>query len=197
MKKANAGLMLASEVAKSKGGQKIIDSTASNVSNSMQTANRIQSVIGWTITALVLAGGGYLIYRFLIKPSITNKENNGENRASIKEGELVLKEYDKLGLNVDPTKNYKSIADTIQSAMNGWSEDDPKVGEQLMLLSNDAEWEALKIAWGGVDGKRHIDGGWLGGGDYSLTSAITTYLDDPYKRAVNSNFASKNMKTRI
>lgn len=197
MKKANAGLMLASEVAKSKGGQKIIDSTASNVSNSMQTANRIQSVIGWTITALVLAGGGYLIYRFLIKPSITNKENNGENRASIKEGELVLKEYDKLGLNVDPTKNYKSIADTIQSAMNGWSEDDPKVGEQLMLLSNDAEWEALKIAWGGVDGKRHIDGGWIGGGDYSLTSAITTYLDDPYKRAVNSNFASKNMKTRI
>jgi hypothetical protein len=197
MEKANAGLMLASEVAKTKGGKKIIDSGATSVSNTLQTANRVQAVIGWTITALVLAGGGFLIWRFLIKPSMNNSQNNGENRASIKEGELVLKEYDKLGLNVDPTKNYKSMADTIQSAMNGWSEDDPKVGEQLMLLGNDAEWEALKIAWGGVDGKRHIDGGWIGGGDYSLTSAITTYLDDTYKRAVNSNFASKNMKTRI
>lgn len=197
MKKASAGAMVASEVAKTKGGQKIIDSTASSVSNTMQTANRVQSVIGWTITALVLAGGGYLIWRFLIKPSIVGAESAGESRATIKEGELVLKEYDKLGLNVDPTKNYKGIADTIQSAMNGWSEDDPKVADQLMLLSNDAEWEALKIAWGGVDGKRNIEGGWFGGGDYTLTSAITTYLDDPYKRAVNSNWASKNMKSRV
>lgn len=197
MKKASAGLMVASEVAKTKGGQKAIDSTASTISSTAKNVDRVQSVLGWTITALILAGGGYLIYRFLIKPAIVGAESSGESRATIKEGELVLKEYEKLGLNVDPTKNYKGIADTIQSAFNGWSEDDPKVAEQLMLVGNDAEWEALKIAWGGVDGKRHIDGGWLGGGDYTLTSAITTYLDDINKRGVNANWASKNMKSRV
>lgn len=197
MKKASAGLMVASEVAKSKAGQKAIETGSSNINQSLQTANRVQSVIGWTITALVLAGGGYLIWRLLIKPTLDKAETNQENRASIKEAELVLKEYDKLGLNVDPLKDYKKIADTIQSAFNGWTEDDEKVAEQLMLISNDAEYEALRIAWGGVDGTRPIKGGLFGGGDYSFTSAIQTYLDDPQKRQVNMNYSSKNMKTRV
>ena len=48
--------------------------------------------------------------------------------------------------------------------MNGWSEDDDKVAQQLMLLNNDAEWESLRVAWGGVDGTRKIEGGLFGGG---------------------------------
>lgn len=197
MKKASAGLMVAGEAVKSKAGQQAIQSASSNVNQSLQTANRVQSIIGWTITALVLAGGGYLIWRFLVKPTLDKAENNQENRASIKEAELVLKEYDKLGLNVDQTKDYKRIADTIQSAFNGWTEDDDKVAEQLMIIGNDAEFEALRIAWGGVDGSRPISGGLFGGGSYTLTSAIQTYLDDPNKRQVNMNYSSKNMKTRI
>ena len=110
MKKASAGIMVASEVAKSKAGQKAIETTSSNVNQSLQTANRVQAVIGWTITALVLAGGGYLIWRLLIKPTLDKAESNQENRASVKEAELVLKEYDKLGLKVDPLKDYYSIS---------------------------------------------------------------------------------------
>ena len=190
MKKASAGLMVANEVAKTKGGQEAISGT-------MQTANRVQSVIGWTITALVLAGGGYLIWRFLVKPTLDKAENAQEDRASIKEAELVLKEYEKLGLNVDQLKDYKRMADAIQEALNGFTEDDDAVANQLMLVSNDAEYEALRIAWGGVDGSRPISGGFLGGGSFTLTSAIQKYLDDSNKRQVNMNYASKNMKTRI
>ena len=190
MKKAMAGALVASEVAKTKQGQKAIG-------QSLDTANRTASVIGWTITALVLAGGGYLIWRLLIKPSLDNAERNQEDRASIKEAQLVLGELERVGVKADPLKDYKLIADTIQSALNGWSEDDDKVAQQLMLLNNDAEWESLRVAWGGVDGTRKIEGGLFGGGDYNLASAIQTYLDDSNKQQVNMNFGSKNMRTRI
>lgn len=196
MRKASAGLMVASEVAKTKGGQKVIDSGATSVSSTLQTANRVQSVIGWTITALVLAGGGYLIWRFVIRPTLDSAENKQEDRASIKEAELVLKEYDKLGLKVDPLKDYKRIADSIQEAMSGFTEDDDAIARQLMLISNDAEFEALRVAWGGVDGSRPISGG-FGGGSFTLTSAIQKYLDDSNKQQVNMNYSSKNMKTRV
>ena len=196
MKKASAGLMVAGEVAKTKAGQQAIQNTSSNVNQTFQTANRVQSVIGWTITALVLAGGGYLIWRFLVKPTLDKAENAQEDRASIKEAELVLKEYDKLGLKVDPLKDYKRIADAIQEALSGFTEDDDAVARQLMLISNDAEYEALRIAWGGVDGSRPISGG-FGGGSFTLTSAIQKYLDDSNKQQVNMNYASKNMKTRL
>jgi hypothetical protein len=190
MKKANAGLLVASEVAKTKGGQEAISGT-------MQTANRVQSVLGWTITLLIVAGGGYLIWRLAIKPALDKAESNQEDRASIKEAELVLKELEKVGIKADPLKDYKGIADTINTALNGWSEDDDKVSEQLMRISNDAEWESLRVAWGGVDGNRPITGGFTGGGSYTLLSAIQTYLDDSNKRQVNLNYSSKNMKTRV
>jgi hypothetical protein len=190
MKKANAGLMVASEVAKTKGGQEAISGT-------MQTANRVQSVLGWTITALIVAGGAYLIWKLAIKPTLDKAEDNQESRASIKEAELVLKELERVGIKADPLKDYKSYADTIQSAMSGWTEDDDKIAQTLMLIGNDAEFESLRVAWGGVDGTRPIAGGFTGGGSYTLTSAIQTYLDDSNKQQVNMNYGSKNMKTRV
>jgi hypothetical protein len=81
--------------------------------------------------------------------------------------------------------------------MNGWTEDDEKIAQILMNISNDAEWESLRVAWGGVDGTRKIEGGWSGGGTYNLASAIQTYLDDAQKRQVNMNYSSKNMKIRV
>jgi len=138
-----------------------------------------------------------LIWRFFIKPTKEAKEQNQENRASIKEAQLVLGELDKVGIRADPLKDYKGIADTINSAMNGWSEDDDKVAQQLMIIGNDAEWESLRTAWGGVDGTRKIEGGFTGGGNYTLVSAIQTYLDDSNKQQVNMNYASKGMKTRV
>jgi hypothetical protein len=189
MKKANAGLMVANEVSKTKGGQEAISGT-------MTSVNRVQSVIGWTITALVLAGGGFLIWRFLIKPAIQKGESDAEKRASIKESELVLKEYDKLGLNVDPTKNYKGIADAIQSALSGTGEDEEAVYSQIRLISNDAEWEALKIAWAGVDGSRPVEGTFTTT-SYSLTGALIGLFNESERNVVNQIFASKNMKSRI
>lgn len=196
MKKANAGAMVASEVAKTKGGQKIINQTATNLSSGMQTANRIQSVIGWTITALILAGGGFLVWRLVIKPALQKGESDAEKRASVKEGELVLKEYEKLGLNVDPSKNYKGIADAIQSALSGSTEDEEAVYSQIRLISNDAEWEALKIAWAGVDGTRPVEGT-FSSTNYSLVGALIALFNTSERNVVNQIFASKNMKTRI
>jgi hypothetical protein len=196
MKKASAGAMVASEVAKTKGGQKIIDSTASSVGNTMQTANRVQSVLGWTITALILAGGGFLIWRLVIKPAIDKAESSGEQRADVKEGELLLKEYDRLGLKVDPLKNYKGIADGISNALNGGTENEDAVYAQVRLISNDAEWEALKIAWGGVDGTRPVSGVFTST-NYTLVGALVTLLNTSERDIINQIFASKNMKTRI
>jgi hypothetical protein len=189
MKKANAGLMVASEVAKTKGGQEAI-------SGSMQTANRVQSVLGWTITALILAGGGFLIWRLVIKPAIDKAESSGEQRADVKEGELLLKEYDRLGLKVDPLKNYKGIADAISNALNGATENEDAVYAQVRLISNDAEWEALKIAWGGVDGTRPVAGVFTST-NYTLVGALVTLLETSERDIINQIFASKNMKTRI
>jgi hypothetical protein len=190
MKKASAGLMVASQVANSKAGQKAIATTTE------QTA-KVGKIIGWTFASLLVVGAGFLIYKLIIKPVLNKAEQGGEDRATIKEGELVLKEYDKLGLNVDPTKNYKGMADTIQGALNGWSEDEEAVYSQLRLLSNDAEWEALKIAWAGVDGTRPISGGWMGGGSYSLPQALVTLMNADERNVINGIFASKNMKSRI
>jgi hypothetical protein len=190
MKKASAGLMVASQVANSKAGQKAIASTT-------ESATKVGKIIGWAFASVLIVGAGLLVYKFLVKPALDKAEQGGEDRANIKEGELVLKEYDKLGLNVDPTKNYKGMADAIQGALNGWSEDEEAVYSQMRLLSNDAEWEALKIAWAGVDGTRPISGGWVGGGNYSLTQALITYLDATERNVVNSIFAGKNMKSRI
>jgi hypothetical protein len=189
MKKANAGLMVASEVAKTKGGQEAI-------SGSMQTANRVQSVLGWTITALILAGGGYLIWRFVIKPIADKTENQGEQRADVKEGELLLKEYDRLGLRVDPLKNYKGIADAIQNALSGSTENEDAVYNQIRLINNDAEWEALKIAWAGVDGSRPVQGT-FSSTDYTLVGALIGLFNESERNIVNQIFAMKNMKTRI
>lgn len=196
MKKANAGLMVASEVAKTKAGKQSLESGASNVSNTMQTANRIQSVLGWTITALILAGGGFLIWRLVIKPAIDKAESSGEQRADVKEGELLLKEYDRLGLKVDPLKNYKGIADGISNALNGGTENEDAVYAQVRLISNDAEWEALKIAWGGVDGTRPVSGVFTST-NYTLVGALVTLLNSTERDIINQIFASKNMKTRI
>ena len=190
MKKASAGLMVASQVANSKAGQKAISETT-------EGAVKVGKIIGWTFASLLIVGTGFLLYKFLVKPALNKAEQGGEDRANVKEGELVLKEYDKLGLNVDPTKNYKGIAEAIQGALNGWSEDEEAVYSQMRLLSNDAEWEALKIAWAGVDGTRPISGGWMGGGNYSLTQALITFLDATERNVINSIFASKNMKSRI
>jgi hypothetical protein len=189
MKKANAGLIVASEVAKTKGGQEAISGT-------MTSVNRVQSVIGWTITALVLAGGGFLIWRFLIKPAIDKSETKGEQRADVKEGELLLKEYEKLGLRVNPLKNYKGIADAIQNALSGSTEDEEAVYSQLRNIDNDAEWEALKIAWAGVDGSRPVEGTFTTT-NYTLVGALIGLFNTSERNVVNQIFSMKNMKTRI
>jgi hypothetical protein len=189
MKKASAGLVVASEVAKTKGGQEAISGT-------MQTANRVQSVLGWTITALILAGGGFVIWKFILKPLIDKGEISGEERAAVKEGELVLKEFDKLGLRVDQTKNYKGIADAIHNALKGYTEDEDAVYAQIRLISNDAEWEALEVSWAGTDGSRPISSG-FSSSDYTLVGALIKFFDTRERNIVNQIFASKNMKTRI
>lgn len=168
----------------------------SNMNNAMQTANRVQSVLGWTITALILAGGGYLIWRFAIKPAIDKAETSNEQRADVKESELVLKEYERLGLRVDPTKNYKGIADAIQNALSGYSENEEAVYAQIRLISNDAEWEALKIAWAGVDGSRPVEGAFTST-NYTLVGALIGLFNPFERNVVNQIFSTKNMNTRI
>lgn len=189
MKKASAGLIVASKVAESEQGKQTMN-------NTLQTANRVQSILGWTITALIFAGGAYILWRFVVKPAIDKGETKGEERADVKEGELLLKEYEQLGLRVDPTKNYKGIADAIHNALKGYTEDEDAVYAQIRLISNDAEWEALKIAWAGVDGSRPISGG-FSSTDYTLVGALIGLFDTRERNIVNMIFASKNMRTRI
>jgi hypothetical protein len=166
------------------------------ISGTLTSVNRVQSVIGWTITALVLAGGGFLIWRFLIKPAIDKSETKGEQRADVKEGELLLKEYEKLGLRVNPLKNYKGIADAIQNALSGSTEDEEAVYTQLRNIDNDAEWEALKIAWAGVDGSRPVEGTFTTS-NYTLVGALIGLFNTSERNVVNQIFSMKNMKTRI
>jgi len=166
------------------------------ISNTMTSVNRVQSILGWTITALILAGGGYLIWRFAIKPAIDKSETKGEQRADVKEGELLLKEYERLGLRVNPLKNYKGIADAIQNALSGSTEDEEAVYTQLRNIDNDAEWEALKIAWAGVDGSRPVEGTFTTT-NYTLVGALIGLFNTSERNVVNQIFSMKNMKTRI
>lgn len=190
MKKANAGLMVASQVANSKAGQKAIATTTE------QTA-KVGKIIGWTLASILVVGAGFLIYKLIIKPVLSKVEEGSEDRASIKETKLVLGELDDIGIRADLTKNFKQMADAIQSALSGWTEDEEAVYTQIRLINNEAEWESLKAAWGGTDGHRDIKGGWMGGGSYDLTSALVTFLNNDERNVINGIFASKNMRTRI
>ena len=80
--------------------------------------------------------------------------------------------------------------------MNGGTENEDAVYAQVRLISNDAEWEALKIAWGGVDGTRPVSGVFTST-NYTLVGALVTLLNTTERDIINQIFASKNMKTRI
>jgi hypothetical protein len=190
MKKAMAGAAIAAgEIAKTKAGQK----TISQVGDSTARASKI---IGWSIIGLVSIAGAFLLYKVISKAIQKGKENADE-RAAVKEEQLVLQELDKEGIKPTPNLNEKDIANAIQAALGGCDEDEEAVYTQMRRLNNDADWAALKTAWGGEDGKRMIADCFYGGTEYPLTEALVNLFSQAERDVINQIFASKGMKSRI
>lgn len=189
MKKAMAGALIAGEVAKSKAGQKVITQAS-------DTSAKVTKVIGWTIFGLVALGGAFLLYKVISK-AIAKGQDNADERAAIKEGQIVLKELEKQGIKTTPNLNEKDIANAIQAALGGCDEDEEAVYTQMRRLNNDADWAALKTAWGGENGRRMVEGCVFGGTEYPLTEALVTLFNQEERDVINKIFADKGMKSRI
>ncbi len=189
MKKAMAGALIAGEVAKSKAGQKVITQAS-------DTSVKVTKVIGWTIFGLVALGGAFLLYKVISK-AIAKGQDNADERAAIKEEQLVLKELEKEGIKTTPNLNEKDIANAIQAALSGCDEDEEAVYTQIRRLNNDADWAALKTAWGGENGTRMIEGCVYGGTEYPLIEALVTLFNQAERDVINKIFADKGMKARI
>jgi hypothetical protein len=189
MKKAMAGAMVAGELAKSKAGQKAISQVG-------DTTARASKIIGWTFIGLVGLTGAYLLYKVISK-AIKKGQENADERAAIKEEQQVLSELEQGGIQVTPTLNFKDIANAIQAALGGCTEDEEAVYTQMRRLNNDADWGALKTAWGGENGKRMVEGCFYGGTEYPLTEALISLFSQSERDVINQIFANKGMKSRI
>jgi hypothetical protein len=190
MKKAMAGAALAAgEVIKTPAGQKVI----SQVGDSTARASRI---IGWTFIGLIGITGAYLLYKVISK-AISKSQDNADDRAATKEEQLVLQELDKQGIKPTPNLNEKDIANAIQAALSGCTEDEEAVYTQMRRLNNDADWGALKTAWGGENGRRMVAGCAFGGTEYPLTEALVNLMSQGERDVINQIWASKGMKSRI
>jgi len=190
MKKAMAGAALAAgEVIKTPAGQKVI----SQVGDSTARASKI---IGWTFVGLVGLAGAYLLYKVISK-AISKSQDNADDRAAIKEEQLVLQELDKQGIRPTPNLNEKDIANAIQAALSGCTEDEEAVYTQMRRLNNDADWGALKTAWGSENGKRMVEGCLYGGTEYPLSEALVGLMSQSERDVINQIFVSKGMKSRI
>jgi hypothetical protein len=189
MKKAMAGAMVAGELAKSPAGQKAI-------SQSTDSVTRATRVIGWTFIGLIAIGGAYLLYKVISK-AIQKGQENADERAAIKEEQQVLSNLEQGGVQVTQTLNFKDMANAIQSALGGCSEDEEAVYTQIRRLNNDADWGALKTAWGGENGRRLVADCFYGGTEYPLTEALVSLFSQGERDVINQIFASKGMKSRI
>jgi hypothetical protein len=189
MKKAMAGAMVAGELAKTPAGQKTISQVG-------DTTARASKIIGWTFIGLIGIAGAYLLYKVISK-AISKAQDSADDRAAIKEEQLVLQELDKQGIKPSPNLNEKDIANALQAALGGCSEDEEAVYTQMRRLNNDADWAALKTSWGGENGKRMVAGCLYGGTEYPLTEALVNLMSQGERDVINQIFASKGMKSRI
>ena len=185
-----AGAALAAgELAKTPAGQKAI-------SQGLDTTSKVSRIVGWTFVGLFGLAGAYLLYKVISK-AISKSQDNADDRAATKEEQLVLQELDKQGIKPSPNLNEKDIANAIQAALGGCTEDEEAVYTQMRRLNNDADWGALKTAWGGENGKRLIKDCLYGGTDYSLVEGLTNLFSQGERDAINQTFQSKGMQTRI
>jgi len=190
MKKAMAGAALAAgELAKTPAGQKAISQVG-------DTTARASKIVGWTFLGLIGLAGAYLLYKVISK-AISKSQDNADDRAAIKEEQLVLQELDKQGIKPTPNLNEKDIANAIQAAISGCTEDEEAVYTQMRRLNNDADWGALKTAWGGENGRRMVEGCFVGGTEYPLIEALVSLFSQSERDVINQIFASKGMKSRI
>lgn len=89
---------------------------------------------------------------------------------------------------------YVQQADVIEQAVWGGSafwEDDDAIESVLLMLNSDDDFIALSNAYG-VRGRGVVLRDY-----YNLIQTIQEYLDDSNKEAVNQNYASKGMNTRV
>ena len=190
MKKAMAGAAIAAgELAKTPAGQKAISQVG-------DTTARASKIIGWTFISLIGIAGAYLLYKVISK-AVAKGQENADERAAIKEEQQVLAGLDKEGIQVTQNLNFKDIANAIQAALGGCDEDEEAVYTQIRRLNNDADWAALKTAWGGENGRRMVDGCMFGGTEYPLTEALVTLFSQAERDVINQIFSSKGMKSRI
>lgn len=93
-----------------------------------------------------------------------------------------------------PTWKYEQLADTIESAVWGglaFTENDEEIEEALKQCQTDDDYIALSSAYG-VRGRGVVLRDY-----YNLTQTLDLYLDDSNRDAVNADFQSKGMNTRI
>lgn len=93
-----------------------------------------------------------------------------------------------------PLWKYAQLADSIESAVwdgLGFTEDDDLIEATLKQCQNDDDFLALSNAYG-VRGRGLVLRDY-----YNLVTTIGNYLDDSNREAVNADYQSKGMKTRL
>jgi hypothetical protein len=194
----------ASGVASSKGGQQILGSVSKGVDSQVAATQRAQN-IGFTILGIVVVGVlGFVAYKVLMKVAKDIKEaagNKSDAASGILEGTKVIQDLSQQGVQVSRDNNFSEIANQLEYLFSGCGFNNGAKDLLKASVMNDADWNALVIAWGKEDGKRTYDGcNWefnFGDTNATLSQAITSELDSAEKAELNADFQQKGINVRF
>lgn len=129
----------------------------------------------------------YVLYKLKDLFNLFGKPDNSQTGGS----EDVVVEQSNLSY---PDNWYLQQADIIEQAVWAGSalwEDDDAIQNTLLMCMNDDDFYQLSNAYG-VRGRGVVLRDY-----YNLQQTVQEYLDDDNKEAVNANYASKGMTTRV
>jgi hypothetical protein len=122
-----------------------------------KTFNDLPQWAKGVIAVGVVVGGGYLLYKYVLKP----KSGTEVGQSEVEEEIITAQEQKKLSY---PKSAYYSMADAIETAVNGIGTDEQLIYTTFRKLKNDADFLMLKKAFG----IRNYNGDYL---PYILTRA--------------------------
>jgi hypothetical protein len=194
----------ASGVAGSKGGQKILGSVSAGIDSQVAATQRAQK-IGFTILGIVVVGVlGFVAYKVLSKIAKDIKQAAGsksDSASGILEGTKVIQDLAEQGVIISRDNNFSEIANQLEYLFGGCGFNAGAKDLLKASVMNDADWNALVIAWGKEDGKRAYDGcNWefdFGDSNYTLSQAIASELDSSEKAELNADFQQKGINVRF
>lgn len=149
------------------------------------------------VIAVALVGGiAYGVYAIskALRDRAENKEDKEEQKDWTSEEENI---------NKDPKRKatlssaqFRSMANKIYSAMDGYGTDEEAIVAVFRSLKTDGDFVGLQKAFG----IRTIDSGYLNPAPNfkgTLTAAITDELSNYYKQRINKILADKKIKYRV